>query len=191
MAYDFHELNILVVDANRTMQSLQRSVLRAFGINRVTCFTDGEEACVSLEKEPQDIAVITWLMPPINGVDFTRRVRASSEDSIKYLPIIMLTAHSDKRRVLLARDAGVTEFLAKPFTAHALYSHIASIIEHPRPFIQCDAFFGPDRRRKVQEFPSEDRRVNDPENASSATATAEHAAADSDSPGQNGTGTDG
>ena len=170
MAYDFHELSILSVDVNRTMQSLQRSILRAFGIDRVTCFTDGDEACVSLENEPQDIAIITWLMPPINGVEFTRRVRASSETSIKFLPIIMLTAQSDKRWVLLARDAGVTEFLAKPFTPRALYTHIASIVEHPRPFINCDSFFGPDRRRKVQEFPAEDRRISSPESAADSSA---------------------
>ena len=181
MAYDFHELNIMIVDVNRTMQSLQRSVLRAFGIERVACFTDGEEACVSLEKEPQDIAVITWLMPPINGVEFTRRIRASTDRSVRFLPIIMLTAHADKRRVLLARDAGVTEFLAKPFTPHALYTHIASIVEHPRPFIECDAFFGPDRRRKLQDFPREDRRVSNPESSNGAA----------DSQIQNGAGSDG
>ncbi len=107
-------------------------------------------------------------MPPINGVEFTRRVRASTERSIKFLPIIMLTAHADKRRVLLARDAGVTEFLAKPFTPHALYTHIASIVEHPRSFIECDAFFDPDRRRKNQDYPREDRRVSDPEQTTEA-----------------------
>ena len=161
MPYDFHKLNFLVVDSNTTMQSLERSVLRAFGIDNVTSFSDGEEAFQSLQKEPQDIAIITWLMPPINGVEFTRRVRASPQPLTRFLPVIMLTAYSDKRRVLMARDAGVTEFLVKPFTPHALYAHIASIVEHPRPFVDCDAFFGPERRRKIQEFAGEERRAND------------------------------
>ena len=170
MPYDFHKLNFLVVDANRTMQSLERSVLRAFGIDNVMSFGDGEEAFQSLQKEPQDIAIITWHMPPTNGVEFTRNVRASPQRSIKFLPIIMLTAYSDKRRVLMARDAGVTEFLVKPFTPHALYTHIASIVEHPRPFVECDDFFGPERRRKELEFPGEDRRVSDKQDAAENAA---------------------
>ncbi len=161
MPYDFHNLNFLVVEANKTMQSLERSVLRAFGIDNVMSFDDGEEAYLSLQKEPQDVAIITWHMPPTNGVDFTRKVRASPERLVRFLPIIMLTAYSDKRRVLMARDAGVTEFLVKPFTPHALYTHIASIVEHPRPFVECDAFFGPERRRKNQEFAGIDRRSNE------------------------------
>ena len=187
MPYDFHKLNLLVVDANRTMQSLERSVLRAFGIDNVTSFSDGEEAFQSLQKEPQDIAIITWLMPPINGVEFTRRVRSSPNRLTRFLPVIMLTAYSDKRRVLMARDAGVTEFLVKPFTPRALYAHIASIVEHPRPFVECDAFFGPERRRKELEFPGEDRRVSEKQDV------AENAAAKlSETPqDQEGTGSDG
>ena len=59
----------------------------------------------------------------------------------------MITGHTEKHRVEAARDAGVTEFLAKPITAHNLFSRIAEIVERPRAFVRCDSYFGPDRRR--------------------------------------------
>jgi DNA-binding response OmpR family regulator len=63
--------------------------------------------------------------------------------------IIMLTGHSEKKRVVAARDAGVTEFLAKPISAKALYQRIVNIVVNPRPFIKTRSYFGPDRRRNV------------------------------------------
>ena len=61
----------------------------------------------------------------------------------------MLTGHSEKKRVTAARDAGVTEFLAKPISAKALYQRIVNVVANPRPFIKTKTYFGPDRRRNV------------------------------------------
>jgi DNA-binding response OmpR family regulator len=60
-----------------------------------------------------------------------------------------LTGHCDKRRVMTARDAGVTEFLAKPISAKALYQRILNVVVSPRPFIRTKTYFGPDRRRNT------------------------------------------
>jgi two-component system chemotaxis response regulator CheY len=65
------------------------------------------------------------------------------------VPIIMLTGHSEKQRVVSARDAGVTEFLVKPISAKSLYDRIVNVVVNPRPFIKTNAYFGPDRRRNV------------------------------------------
>ena len=61
----------------------------------------------------------------------------------------MLTGHSEKRRVTIARDAGVTEFLAKPISAKGLYQRILNVVVSPRPFIKTKSYFGPDRRRNT------------------------------------------
>jgi DNA-binding response OmpR family regulator len=61
----------------------------------------------------------------------------------------MLTGHSEKRRVTMARDAGVTEFLAKPISAKGLYHRILNVVANPRPFIKTKTYFGPDRRRNI------------------------------------------
>lgn len=57
--------------------------------------------------------------------------------------------HNEKQRVTAARDAGVTEFLAKPISAKALYQRVVNIVANPRPFIKTKVYFGPDRRRAI------------------------------------------
>jgi DNA-binding response OmpR family regulator len=71
----------------------------------------------------------------------------------------MLTGHSEKKRVTDARDAGVTEFLAKPISAKGLYQRIVNVVANPRPFIKTKTYFGPDRRRNVtSNYVGPDRR---------------------------------
>src|SRR3954453_18482091 len=74
----------------------------------------------------------------------------------------MLTGHSEKRRVTVARDAGVTEFLAKPISAKGLYQRILNVVASPRPFIKTKTYFGPDRRRNLTSaYMGPERRVGE------------------------------
>jgi DNA-binding response OmpR family regulator len=71
----------------------------------------------------------------------------------------MLTGHTEKARVTAARDAGITEFLAKPISAKALYQRIANVVANPRPFIKTKTYFGPDRRRNASSnYTGQERR---------------------------------
>jgi DNA-binding response OmpR family regulator len=90
-------------------------------------------------------------MKPMDGLEFTREIRLSKRSINPFMPIIMITGHTEKHRVEAARDAGVTEFLAKPITPHSLYSRLAEIVERPRAFVRSESYFGPDRRRKALE----------------------------------------
>ena len=92
--------------------------------------------------------IADWHMEPLDGLDFVRLVRTAKDSPNPYVPIIMLTGHTEYQRVCEARDAGVNEFLAKPISAKALYMRFASIIDNPRPFIRTKTYFGPDRRRQ-------------------------------------------
>src|SRR6516225_2317037 len=86
-------------------------------------------------------------------------IRQPGANANPYVPIIMLTGHSEKKRVIAARDAGVTEFLAKPISAKALYQRILNVVANPRPFIKTRTYFGPDRRRNVNpNYSGPDRR---------------------------------
>ena len=76
-------------------------------------------------------------------------IRQPGANANPYVPIIMLTGHSEKKRVIAARDAGITEFMAKPISAKALYQRILNVVANPRPFIKTKTYFGPDRRRNV------------------------------------------
>ncbi len=141
-------LRVLVVDDNKNMQMLIKTILESFQIRSVEAAEDGRSAFQTLMSFPADIIITDLNMPVVDGVEFVRLVRTDKESRNPYIPIIMLTGHSDLPRIMLARDAGANSFLTKPVSAESLYSKMVSVIEHPQPFIRCGTYVGPDRRRK-------------------------------------------
>lgn len=131
------------------MLEICRTLLLTFGVGEVLTAKNGEEGFKIACKENPDIIIADWMMEPTDGITMTRKVRNDSFSPNHYVPIILMTGFSEKKRVVQARDAGVTEFLVKPFTARDLYKRIAQIIERPRQFVRSEEFFGPDRRRKA------------------------------------------
>jgi len=145
---DYGTLKILLIEDNQHMRSIVTTILKGSGIRDIRDARDGAEGLEILRQYPADIALVDFNMFPIDGVEFTRMLRTASDSSNPYLPVIMITGHSERSRVVEARDAGVNEFVVKPLTARALLSRIDAIIMRPRPFIRCNSYFGPDRRRK-------------------------------------------
>ena len=96
-----------------------------------------------------DIVLTDWAMPIFDGLELAQMIRQPGANANPYVPIIMLTGHSEKKRARPARDAGITEFMAKPISAKALYQRILNVVANPRPFIKTKTYFGPDRRRNV------------------------------------------
>jgi DNA-binding response OmpR family regulator len=96
-----------------------------------------------------DIVLTDWAMPIFDGLELAQMIRQPGANANPYVPIIMLTGHSEKKRVVAARDAGITEFMAKPISAKSLYQRILNVVVNPRPFIKTKTYFGPDRRRNV------------------------------------------
>jgi CheY-like chemotaxis protein len=141
-------VSVLLVDDNQHMRVITSAILQSAGIRNIREVSDGAAALHALREAPVDIAIVDFNMFPMDGVEFTRLVRNSSDSADPYLPIIMMTGHSERSRVTEARDAGVTEFVAKPITAKAIFDRIKAVIVNPRPFINADGYFGPDRRRQ-------------------------------------------
>ncbi|RZJ42086.1 MAG: response regulator [Brevundimonas sp.] len=140
-------LQVLLVDDNQHMRAITSAVLQSAGIRKVREATDGAAALEVLREHPVDLVIVDFNMFPLDGVEFTRLVRNSPDSANPYLPIIMMTGHSEKTRVYEARDAGVTEFVVKPITAKAILDRIQAVIFKPRPYVKTDGYFGPDRRR--------------------------------------------
>jgi CheY-like chemotaxis protein len=147
----FDYLKALVVEDNVHMRTLLRSLLLALGMKHVYEAANGTEAFVVLRDKRPDMILSDLSMKPVDGIAFTREVRLSDASPNPYIPIIMITGHTERHRVEAARDAGVTEFLAKPITAQNLFLRIAEIVERPRPYVRCSGYFGPDRRRRAEE----------------------------------------
>lgn len=158
--FDF--LRALVVEDNPHMRELLRTLLNALGIKKVAEAADGTEGFKEFCAHKPDFVLTDLSMSPMDGIAFTKLVRNSEEVPNPYVPIIMVTGHTERHRIETARDAGVTEIIAKPITVQSLYSRIAEIVERPRPFVRADDFFGPDRRRRVKrEFKGPWRRHDD------------------------------
>jgi two-component system, chemotaxis family, chemotaxis protein CheY len=145
----FQSLQVLLVDDNQHMRTIASAVLQSAGVRVVREASDGAVALEILREHAVDVAIVDFNMFPLDGVEFTRLVRNSPDSANPYLPIIMMTGHSEKRRVFEARDAGVTEFMVKPITAKAILDRINAVIFHPRPFVKTEEYFGPDRRRSA------------------------------------------
>ncbi|QTC93098.1 response regulator [Brevundimonas goettingensis] len=142
-----HALSVLLVDDNPPMRTIASAILQSAGIRKIREVGDGAAALEALREAPVDIAIVDFNMFPLDGVEFTRLVRNSPDSPNPYLPIIMMTGHSERHKVMAARDAGVTEFVVKPITAKAIFDRIQAVIVRPRAFVKADDYFGPDRRR--------------------------------------------
>ena len=160
----FETLKALIVEDNAHMRSLLRALLNSIGIREIAEAANGNGGLMLLRERRSDLILTDLAMKPMDGLEFTRRVRNDEQSPNPFVPIIMITGHTEKHRVEAARDAGVTEFLAKPITANNLFSRIAEIVERPRAFVRSDNYFGPDRRRqRLDDYAGPWRRKDDVE----------------------------
>ena len=170
--YNIEQLHFLVVDDNKHMSMLVKNLLHALGSRQVAEANDAADAFAELTHFPADIIITDYHMQPLDGLDFVRLVRTGSDSPNPLVPIIMLSGHTEMKKIMEARDAGAHEYLAKPISARSLYARINSIISRPREFIKTKTFFGPDRRRRAVSFNGSDRRVADASAAAPGAAAA-------------------
>jgi two-component system chemotaxis response regulator CheY len=117
---DFNRLRFLIIDDNAHMRRILRTLLHGFGTREVYEAEDGAAGLEGFTHYSPDIVITDWAMPIFDGLELTQMIRQPGANTNPYVPIIMLTGHSEKKRVIASRDAGVTEFLAKPITAKSL-----------------------------------------------------------------------
>lgn len=176
MSYNLRALRILVIDDNMPIRMLIRSLLLDLGVGSVDIAANGQEGLEKYDLTKPDIILVDWRMDKMDGIAFTKAIRKYPTLHAKHIPIIMMTGFTNKQRVFLARDAGITEFLIKPFTVQALAKHLTHVIEHPRDIIDAPKFLGPDRRRRKDEIDAEsskrkvDRKKREPEKVQASSA---------------------
>lgn len=160
----FDELRFVVSDDNAHMRRIVRTLLRAFGCREIYEAEDGASGLEAVEAYSPDILITDITMPIFDGIELTRMIRNPDGCRHPFLPIIILSAYSEKKHVIAAREAGATEFLCKPVSATALYRRIQNVVANPRDFIRTKSYFGPDRRRYVStNYSGVERRLNDGE----------------------------
>jgi two-component system, chemotaxis family, chemotaxis protein CheY len=165
-------MTVLICDDNQNMRELLRAILQALGVVHIIDGREGDHAIQKLRDFNIDLVITDWAMEPKDGLDLTRWIRNDPDSPDQFMPVIMVTGHTEMDRITKARDAGVTEFIAKPVSARSLYQRLCSIIQNPRPFVRTKDYFGPDRRRKSEPFTGPDRRQG-ASTAGSAAQTAD------------------
>jgi DNA-binding response OmpR family regulator len=151
-------LRVLVADENRSMRDLLRGMLLVLGVEDVRDCATIDRVLPELEAYAADLLILDWPHGERDGLQLVRRLRRHPESPAPLLPVLMLTGHAEAWRVRAARDAGVTEFLAKPVSPQVLTARLESILRRPRPFIHSFGFVGPDRRRRPSLAPGAERR---------------------------------
>jgi len=156
------DMHVLVVDDNQQMRFLLRCLLRAGGVLNVSEAETATSAFDVLRASPVTLVLADWKMQPIDGLEFTRMVRWKHDSPNPYVPILMLTAHTEASRVAAARDAGVTGFVKKPISTRVLFERMTNALTDTRSFVRTGDFFGPDRRHMfLPDYPGPYRRSTD------------------------------
>ncbi|AZG36968.1 MAG: chemotaxis response regulator CheY [Shewanella psychromarinicola] len=120
-------MKILIVDDFSTMRRIIKNLLRDLGYNNTQEADDGSTALPMLQKGDFDFVVTDWNMPGMQGIDLLRAIRA--DDSLKHLPVLMVTAEAKREQIIAAAQAGVNGYVVKPFTAATLKEKLDKIFE--------------------------------------------------------------
>lgn len=142
-------LQVLVVDSNNFSRGLIGEILRSLSVTNISSARSEESAGNFLIERPIDVVLLSWEEgDSLDGLTFVRKLRKLEDDRLRRLPVILITAGLTRQMVIAGRDAGVDEFLAKPISPMAMRQRLEMVVETPRPFIDCNVFLGPCRRRK-------------------------------------------
>lgn len=153
---------VLIADTSQNMATLVAVMLRSIGRKDIREVYDANRAMTELNRRVFDVIIVDDDLEGMDGVAFTKKLRSSIDCQNRFVPIIMMSAAPDAKRIADARDAGVTEFLRKPFAANHLQSRLTNIEANPRGFIEAREYVGPDRRRKTLDIGSNERREGTP-----------------------------
>ena len=141
-----HVRRVLVIDANPGSARMVAELLKTLGVGAISLETSGSGALRLCETlEPQ--VIFTELTgPKLNGLDLVRNLRRG-DLTCRRAPVVMITAEATAAAIIAARDAGVHEFLRRPFTLGQLAKRLEAVMLHPREWIEAINYIGPDRRR--------------------------------------------
>ncbi|MEZ7880606.1 MAG: response regulator, partial [Rhodospirillales bacterium] len=117
---------ILIVDDYKTMLRVLRNFLLQLNFGNIAEATDGSMALQKLRQQDFGFVISDWNMEPMTGIQLLREVRA--DDKLKHLPFIMITAESKSENVIAAKQAGVSNYIVKPFSAETLKSKMTSVL---------------------------------------------------------------
>jgi CheY-like chemotaxis protein len=140
-------LTVLIVDDNQYMRKVVRNILVNIGVKNIHEAADGIAGLEAIRMFAPDLVILDWEMPLLTGAELVRIVRSPGVFPVPDVPIIMLTGHVERWRVIEASRLGVNEFLKKPVSGKALLDRIVAIVNHPRAMVRLGDYYGPEPRK--------------------------------------------
>src|SRR5262245_52001610 len=150
-------ISVLIVEDNQYMRKVIRNILVNIGVKNIHEAGDGIAGLEAIRMFAPDLVILDWEMPLLNGAELVRIVRSPGVFPVPDVPIIMLTGHVERWRVIEASRLGANEFLAKPGSRKALLDRIVAILTKPRPMVRLGDYYGPEPRKPVHERQQPDR----------------------------------
>lgn len=146
-------LTFMIADSNENIRSIVHGVLRGFGATNVVEAADGDIAQRDVVAKHADILFCEINLPKVDGFSLIKSLRCDPENPMRFIPIIILTSHTQQKYIERSRDCGANIVIAKPIAAKTLYDRLTWVANEPRPFVQAPDYVGPDRRFKIEGFP--------------------------------------
>jgi len=145
-------LRVLIIEDNSFTRRVNRALLAHVGIKTVYEAVDGVSGLEAIRKYAPDLVIVDWDLPVLTGSELVRMVRSPNSFPLPDIPIIVLTCHGERWRVIEAQRCGANEFLVKPASAQAVLDRIVSIFKKPRPMVQLRNYYGPQPRGAFVQF---------------------------------------
>lgn len=149
---------VLIADEDAYISRILVSVLGAFDLGAVEEVRSFDDAVAVLRHQEVSCLVIDWMNDGGSGLDLVDYIRRDENSPDHEMPIILLTARTELSSIYAARDHGVSEIVAKPFSASEMLKKLLAALFRGRPFIEMEAYIGPDRRRRNRPWDGEERR---------------------------------
>ena len=146
-AYRLTAAKIVVVDDEHYMRKVVRTMLLGIGVREVHEAADGVAGLELIRRINPDVVILDWQMPGMDGPTFVRMVRAPGSFPYPDVPIVMLTGHGERSRVVEAVKLGVNEFLLTPVSVKALQDRVSAVLNKPREVVKSGDYYGPVPRK--------------------------------------------
>jgi CheY-like chemotaxis protein len=157
-------LNFLIADSNSYFCMICQSILRSFGATKIYEARNAMDVGRALVEQRIDFLLCDAMLPPDGGLKLTYTIRRSQTSESRTIPILILSSDTRINTIATARDSGANMVVAKPVSVSGLYNRLAWVAFHPRNFIDSPSYFGPDRRFKIEGYPTGvGRRIGDKE----------------------------
>lgn len=150
---NFSKVQALIVDSDNFSVEILRQIFDGFGMPEAASASDGEAAMAVLQNGKFDLLVCEAMLKDMPGANLVRWVRSQANPRLRYMPILMLTGHTQLGNVESGRDSGVNVVIKKPVSPVVLYDRLVWAADSPRPFVETETYVGPDRRFKFTGMP--------------------------------------